>query len=156
MALRILHSSDWHLGGSFEGVSRREDHLRFFEWLGACLRQQHVDVMLLAGDIFDVANPSAESLALWYEFLSSLEDSPVSDVVVIAGNHDSAARLEAPAAVLDRVGVHVRGTFVDDEESKERLLVPIGGGPGAPAAVVVAVRVWVVAMAAAARWRRVR
>jgi exonuclease SbcD len=138
--LRVLHTSDWHLGISYEGVSRREDHDLFLSWLNRTLREEAVDVLLIAGDVFDQHNPPAEALELWYRFLASLSDSPVRDVVVIAGNHDSAARLEAPSSVLGRVGVHVRGRFVDDVESKTRLLVPVCLDPsGRPAAVVVAV-----------------
>lgn len=140
MPLRVLHTSDWHLGISYEGVSRREDHDLFLSWLSRTLREKSIDVLLIAGDIFDQHNPPAEALELWYRFLASLSDSPVSDVVVIAGNHDSAARLEAPGSVLGQVGVHVRGRFVDDVESKGRLLVPVCvDAAGRPAAVVVAV-----------------
>ena len=122
MALRVLHTSDWHLGVSYEGVSRRQDHLLFFEWLRSCLVERSVDVLVIAGDVFDQQNPSAEAEALWFEFLASLIQSPVRDVVVIAGNHDSAARLEAPGSVLGSVGVHVRGSFTEDSASRDRLL----------------------------------
>lgn len=138
--MRVLHTSDWHLGISYEGVSRRPDHLLFFEWLRACLVEHRVDVLVIAGDIFDQHNPSAEAESLWFEFLASLGDTPVRDVVAIAGNHDSAARLEAPDAVLGTVGVHVRGAFSDDSSSRDRLIVPVGVDDGGrPAAVFVAV-----------------
>jgi len=140
VSLRFLHTSDWHLGISYEGVSRRADHKLFFEWLRTTLNEESVDVLLIAGDIFDQHNPAADALELWYAFLASLEDTPVRDVVVIAGNHDSAARIEAPGSVLGRVGVHVRGRFVDEWTSKDRLLVPVAlDEKGHPAAVIVAV-----------------
>jgi exonuclease SbcD len=102
--------------------------------------EQSVDVLVIAGDIFDQHNPSAEAEALWFELLASLAETPVGDVVVIAGNHDSAARLEAPEAVLGSVGVHVRGAFTEDPLSRDRLLIPVGrDSEGKPQAVFVAV-----------------
>jgi len=112
----------------------------FFEWLRGCLIERSVDVLVIAGDIFDQHNPSAEAEEQWFELLASLKETPVRDVVVIAGNHDSAARIEAPAAVLGSVGVHVCGSFTEDPASRDRLLVPVGhDAEGSPRAVFVAV-----------------
>ena len=140
MTVRLIHSSDWHLGASFEGVSRREEHELFFDWLRGALLEQGAEVLVIAGDIFDQHSPSSEAQETWYGFLSSLMDGPVKDVVVVAGNHDSPARLEAPAAILDRVGVHVVGSFTDTASSRARMICPVAfDDEGAPRAVVLAV-----------------
>lgn len=140
MTLRIVHSSDWHLGASFEGVSRREDHELFFAWLRETLRSEGAEVLVIAGDIFDVPNPSSEAQETWFDFLGSLTDGPVRDVVVVAGNHDSPARLEAPTAILDRVGVHVVGAFTEEASSRSRMICPVApDAQGRPRAVVLAV-----------------
>jgi DNA repair protein SbcD/Mre11 len=110
MALRILHTSDWHLGHLFHGVERALEHRAFVEWLLAASAEHRVDAILIAGDVFDGANPPAAATALWYEFLARAHRQPGLQVVVIGGNHDSPARLEATDPFLRLMGrIHVVG-----------------------------------------------
>ncbi|NPC81309.1 exonuclease subunit SbcD, partial [Pyxidicoccus fallax] len=95
--MRLLHTSDWHLGHTLYDVSREAEHAAFLDWLLETLEAESVDALLVAGDIFDTANPSAEAQAAWYHFVARARRRlPRLDVVVIGGNHDSAARLDAP------------------------------------------------------------
>ena len=101
--MKILHTSDWHLGNTFHGNDRLEEHRHFFDWLLETLSDRQPDVMIVAGDIFDSPNPSASSESLFYDFLIKAANAvPGMQIVIIAGNHDSAGRLEAQERCLSR------------------------------------------------------
>jgi Exodeoxyribonuclease I subunit D (EC 3.1.11.1) len=105
--IKLLHTADWHIGQTFFDYNRKAEHLQFLEWLRGQLREQCVDVLLIAGDVFDTPNPSAESQKMFYKFLREItSDNVALQVVVIAGNHDSAARLEAPNPLLEEYEYH--------------------------------------------------
>lgn len=127
--MKILHTADWHLGQTFFEYDRREEHLHFLEWLREQIQERGIDVLLIAGDVFDSPNPSAESQRMFYTFLRRIADeNPGLQVVVIAGNHDSAARLEAPNPLLEEMRVTVRGVVRHTEEREidfKNLLVPL-------------------------------
>lgn len=140
MTLRILHTSDWHLGSSLESASRDDEHRRFLEWLLITLRDEAIDVLLIAGDVFQYAQPSAEAQRLYYRFLSRVgRQTSVRQIVVIGGNHDSASRLDAPREVLDALRIHVVGGLAGEPSSWERCLCPIERPDGGVDAVVLAV-----------------
>ena len=113
-AYRILHTADWHLGKLLNDQSRDEEHVRFLDWLLDAVKQHEVDVIVLAGDVFDSANPSQSALARYYNFVSGLFRQGGCALVVIAGNHDSAAQLEAPSQALHALNVHVAGFLAQD------------------------------------------
>ncbi|GAB6063745.1 exonuclease SbcCD subunit D C-terminal domain-containing protein [Deferrisoma palaeochoriense] len=128
--IRILHTSDWHLGHSFGAVSREHEHRVFLDWLLGVLEERRVDALLVAGDVFDTSNPSARAQALWYAFVAEARRRlPRLRVVVIAGNHDSAGRLEAPGPLFDAFGVHAVGTLGGDG-GFERVVVPLENAEG--------------------------
>ncbi len=109
--MRILHTADWHLGHRLHGFDRGHEHGEFLRWLADLLVEHRVDLLLVAGDLFDSANPPASAQAAWYRFLAALSRrAPDLRVVVVAGNHDSPSRLAAPAPVLEGLGVTVMGT----------------------------------------------
>lgn len=137
--LRILHTSDWHLGSSLEGVSRDEDHAQFLAWLTQTLEAEKIDVLVIAGDVFDQAHPAAEAQRLFFRFLSDVSGLGLRKVVVVGGNHDSAARLDAPKDVLGALSVHVVGGISADESTWDRALCPIDGKNGGVDAAVLAV-----------------
>ncbi|HEY5284373.1 MAG TPA: exonuclease SbcCD subunit D C-terminal domain-containing protein [Polyangia bacterium] len=143
MALRILHTSDWHLGHVFHGVEREYEHRIFLDWLLDTIEAEAVDALLIAGDVFDAANPPACATKLWYSFLGRAHArAPRLQIVVIGGNHDSAARLEAPRPILNELGpLHVVGGLprVNGDVDVERLIVPLQDRQGAIAAWVLAV-----------------
>lgn len=126
--LRILHTSDWHLGHSLHDVPRRHEHALFLRWLLEQLIEEQVDALLIAGDVFDGANPSAEAQQTLYDFLAlTRRRCPELDIVIIGGNHDSATRLDAPDSLLRALGIRVvgglprAGRVID----MERVIVPL-------------------------------
>ncbi|WP_224243054.1 exonuclease SbcCD subunit D C-terminal domain-containing protein [Hyalangium gracile] len=140
--MRLLHTSDWHLGHTLYDVSREAEHAAFLDWLLDTLEVQGVDALLVAGDIFDTSNPSAEAQAAWYHFIARARRKlPKLDVVVIGGNHDSAARLDAPDPLFAALGVRVVGGLPRTRGSLdfERLLVPLHDSRGRVKAWVAAV-----------------
>jgi exonuclease SbcD len=125
----IFHTADWHIGQSFYGYDRKEEHLFFFDWLKKQVKEQCPDVLLIAGDIFDSPNPSAESQKIYYRFLHEITvENRELQIIIIAGNHDSAARLEAPSPLLEEMNITVKGVIKrkqDGEIDYRDLLVPV-------------------------------
>ncbi|HET9626668.1 MAG TPA: exonuclease SbcCD subunit D C-terminal domain-containing protein [Kofleriaceae bacterium] len=138
--MRIVHTSDWHLGHTLRGeVTREYEHAAFLAWLiDACVREA-ADALVITGDVFDTATPPASAERMWFEFLTAVRRArPALDVIAIAGNHDSPARLGAASSVLRELGVHVIGGLPrrgDGGLDVDRLLIPIAGGRGLVAAV---------------------
>lgn len=108
--MKLFHTADWHIGQYFFGYDRKEEHTYFFDWLKKTIKEQQVDVLLVAGDVFDSPNPSAESQKIYYRFLREVTtENPNLQIIIIAGNHDSSGRLEAPNPLLEEMNVHIRG-----------------------------------------------
>ncbi|SDH57579.1 exonuclease SbcCD subunit D C-terminal domain-containing protein [Janthinobacterium sp. YR213] len=132
--MRLLHTSDWHLGQTLHNYERGYEHQRFLDWLLDTLVAEQVDVLLVAGDVFDNANPSAASQKQLYVFLQQARARlPALQLVVVAGNHDSAGRLEAPGPLLAAHGTHVVGHLLRGDDGQidlERLLLPLTGSDG--------------------------
>src|SRR5690606_35223811 len=135
--------SDWHLGHSLHEHDRGPEHDAFLAWLLGALDDLDVDALIVAGDVFETANPPAAAQRRWYAFLAEARRRlPALDVVVVGGNHDSAARLDAPRDLLDSLGVHVVGGLPrrgDGAIDVDRLIVPLRDRDGAIAAWVAAV-----------------
>lgn len=130
--MKLLHTADWHLGQTFFDYDRKFEHLLFLTWLRAQVREHLVDVLLIAGDVFDSPNPSAESQRVYYRFLCEVTaENPELQVIIIAGNHDSAARLESPNVLLEMINVTVCGVIQRTETGEidfSRLVVPLKKG----------------------------
>ena len=107
--MRILHTSDWHIGHRLYERSRIEEHRQFLDWLLTTLQENAVDVLLVAGDIFDTALPSSEATDLYYQFLFRLYRETHAHAIITAGNHDSPMRLAAPREFLRMGRIHVVG-----------------------------------------------
>ena len=112
--MKILHTSDWHLGRSLYGRKRYEEFSRFLDWLTETIKQEQVDILLVAGDIFDTSIPPNYAQELYYRFLHQVSTSHCQHVVIIAGNHDSPSFLTAPSALLQVLNVHVVGAALED------------------------------------------
>lgn len=112
--LTILHTSDWHLGRRLYGRLRYEEFDAFLDWLKETISDQKVDVLIVAGDIFDTMTPSNKAQALYYEFLGKVSKLCCQHIVIVAGNHDSPTFLDAPSNVLKFLNVHVIGTACDN------------------------------------------
>ena len=110
MALRLIHTADWHLGQTFFGYDREAEHEAFLGFLTNLLVERQTDVLLIAGDVFDVTNPSAGAQRRFYRFLREANRlNPGLQIVIIAGNHDSAIRLEAPNPLLEELNTSIVG-----------------------------------------------
>ncbi|MFD5030968.1 exonuclease SbcCD subunit D [Streptomyces sp. NPDC058405] len=105
--MRILHTSDWHLGRSFHRVSLLDAQAAFLDHLVATVRDRDVDVVLVAGDVYDRAVPPLTAVELFDRALHRLADAGVP-TVMISGNHDSARRLGVGAGLIERAGIHLR------------------------------------------------
>ena len=129
--MRLLHTSDWHLGHTLKEVTRESEHHAFLAWLLEQIRRESPDVIVITGDIFDSATPPASAERMWFEWLAAARRArPGMEIIAIAGNHDSPARLGAPSSVLRELGVHVVGSL-------PRKVAGIGTAKGTPAALAV-------------------
>ena len=130
--MKIIHTADWHIGQNFYEYDRKAEHLLFLKWLKKITKTLFVDVLMIAGDIFDSPNPSAESQKTYYSFLRDItNENPRLQVIIIAGNHDSAARLEAPNPLLEIMNVTTRGVIkhtTDGNIDYNDLIIPLNTG----------------------------
>lgn len=109
--MRILHTADWHLGRSLYRRKRYDEFSSFLDWLATTIENEGVDVLLVAGDIFDTTTPSNHAQELYYHFLCRVSNSCCRHVVVIGGNHDSPSFLNAPRELLRSLNVYVVGSM---------------------------------------------
>lgn len=127
--MKILHTADWHLGNVFHRHGREEEHRHFLQWLLNVLTDEQPDALFIAGDVFDHANPSAVAERQLYDFLiHATQQVEGLQVVLIAGNHDGAARLEAPSSILGMHRVFVRGLvhrLPDGQIDFDRHVIPL-------------------------------
>lgn len=132
--MRLIHTADWHLGQTFHGQERHSEHQAFLTWLLDTLDSRCPDALLIAGDVFDVVNPSLRAQELLYDFIvTAHERLPRLEIVMIAGNHDSGSRIELPAPLMQRLHTHARGrvSWRDDGQlDAERLLIPLHDANG--------------------------
>ncbi|TEA79506.1 exonuclease SbcCD subunit D C-terminal domain-containing protein [Allopusillimonas ginsengisoli] len=127
--MKILHTSDWHIGRTLYGRKRYEEFDAFLRWLADTIEQEKVDALLVAGDIFDTSTPSNRAQALYYQFLCRVAQSCCRHVVVIAGNHDSPSFLDAPRELLKSMNVHVVGSASDCPDDEVIVLRDPQGEP---------------------------
>ncbi|QHB81833.1 exonuclease subunit SbcD [Aeromonas veronii] len=141
--MKILHTADWHLGHQLHGHDRRFEHDAFLNWLSDTLKAREIDALLVAGDLFDTANPPASAWQQLYRFLARLRaEMPQLNMVLIGGNHDSPSKLDAPHELLRAFDLHLVGSISRDSEGKletDRLLVPLQDREGKIAAWCAAV-----------------
>ncbi|WKE66193.1 exonuclease subunit SbcD [Gallaecimonas kandeliae] len=130
--MRILHSSDWHLGQHFMGKTRQAEHQALIDWLLAEAQAQQVDAVLLAGDIFDTGTPPSYARELYNRLVLALKGAGVQ-LVVLAGNHDSVAMLEESKALLGALDTLVVASPGDDQ------LLVLKDGQGQPGAILCAI-----------------
>ena len=134
--MKILHTSDWHLGRTLCGKKRTREFEGFLDWLLAALREHGADVLLVAGDVFDSPTPGIRAQELYYRFLCRAAASGRRHVVVVGGNHDSPSFLNAPKELLRSLNVHVVGAITENAEDE---LLTLDGPDGTPELLVCAV-----------------
>ncbi|ABI60633.1 exonuclease SbcCD subunit D C-terminal domain-containing protein [Nitrosomonas eutropha] len=135
--MKILHTSDWHLGRTLYGRKRHEEFEAFLIWLAGTIQQNEIDALLVAGDVFDTSAPSNRTQELYYRFLCQVAASSCRHVVVIAGNHDSPSFLNAPRELLKALDVHVVGSATIEHPEDEVLV--LRNEQGVPELIVCAV-----------------
>ncbi|MEG6617571.1 exonuclease SbcCD subunit D [Peptococcaceae bacterium 1198_IL3148] len=131
--MRILHTSDWHLGRSLEGRNRLDEQQQFIAEIADIAHREKVDLILIAGDIFDTANPSAAAEQLFYQAIYDLAAGGSRGVVAIAGNHDSPERVRASDPLAEQLGITLLGLPKDQpfisSGSRERVKrLSVGSG----------------------------
>ena len=106
--MKILHTADWHLGKRLYRHDLVDDHTRFLDWLTDVIETRQIDVLLIAGDVFDTTNPNDGSMQLYYQFLTRMLPLELT-IVITGGNHDSASKLNAPRDLLRNLNIHIIG-----------------------------------------------
>lgn len=120
--MKILHTSDWHIGRQLYGRKRYPEFESFLQWLANLIESEKIDTLLVSGDIFDTPTPSNRSQKLYYQFLCRVCSSALSNVVITGGNHDSPSFLNAPRELLGALNVHVVGAAGETPEDEVILL----------------------------------
>ena len=120
--MRVLHTSDWHIGRTLYGRKRYEEFESFLTWLAEKIQQNEINALLVAGDVFDTSAPSNRAQELYYRFLCRVAASSCRHVVVVAGNHDSPSFLNAPKELLKALDVHVVGSSTESPEDEVLVL----------------------------------
>lgn len=132
--LKIVHTADWHLGHRLHGVSRKYEHKTFLNWFLKKIEEVCADVLIIAGDIFDSANPPATAQSVFYDFLiAARKSNQALEIIIVGGNHDSASRLDAPSQILQSLGIRVIGGLTRRDDGRidwQRLLVPLTDSSG--------------------------
>ncbi|MCW3113730.1 MAG: Nuclease SbcCD subunit [Segetibacter sp.] len=134
--MKVLHTADWHLGKRLEHCERTEEHQQFLDWLVEKLSEQCIDILIIAGDIFDTGTPSNSALKQYYDFLWRVKNTCCKEVIIIGGNHDSVTTLNAPKDLLKYFNVHVVGGVPDNFTDQ---IIPISNAQGELQLVVCAV-----------------
>ena len=134
--MKILHTSDWHLGQKFISRDREEEHRLALDWLVQTIEKEGVELLIVAGDVFDIGSPPNYARALYYNFLKEIWRTGCRHVVVTGGNHDSPQMLDAPKELLQLLDVHVVGTASEDPAGE---VLVLKNKKGEPEAVVAAV-----------------
>jgi len=134
--MRILHTADWHLGKRLEQSERTDEHQAFLNWLITTLTAESIDVLIVAGDIFDTGSPSNTAFNLYYDFLRQVKNTCCREVIIIGGNHDSISTLNAPQSLLKYFNVHIIGGVPDEFTDQ---IIKIDGAEGRLELVVCAV-----------------
>ena len=119
--MKILHTSDWHIGKKLHRKSRHEEFDLFFDWLISVIEKQQIDILLVAGDVFDSVTPGNRSQDQYFNFLARVSASSCSHVVITAGNHDSPSLLNAPKKIMKALNIHVVGSGSIDNPADDVL-----------------------------------
>ena len=130
MSIKVLHTSDWHIGKELHKVALEEDMTLFFNWLIDFIKSNNIDVLLMSGDLFDQANPSQQALKQYYEFLKRMIPLQCR-IILTGGNHDSPAVINAPKELLQLLDVDVVGgapesieeLFIEFKKGDESLVI---------------------------------
>lgn len=133
--MKIVHTADWHIGKILHNHDLHEDIQLFFDWLLTYIIDENIDVLLVSGDIFDLANPANRDLKAYYQMLYKLSLTNTK-IIITGGNHDSVSHLDAPSHLLDVLNIVVIGGGRDERND---MIVPCVDESGQVACVILAV-----------------
>ncbi|RYG54327.1 MAG: exonuclease subunit SbcD [Chitinophagaceae bacterium] len=132
--MKILHTADWHLGQLFHEYDRSWEHQQFLDWLTQTIGDKQIDVLLISGDVFDLSNPSAATVRMFYTFLNkATKANPGLQVLITAGNHDSPSRLESPLPLLESTNIHIVGMVEKNPDGSihyDKMIFPLKSSNG--------------------------
>ena len=120
--MRIIHTSDWHLGQYFYGKSRANEHQQFLTWLLAQVEQHQVDAVIVAGDVFDTGTPPSYAREMYFDFIAKLTKLECS-LIILAGNHDSVAMLTESKQILASLSVQVIANAEPDKIEQQVIAI---------------------------------
>jgi len=135
--MKLIHTADWHLGNSMHDIDRLAESKQFLDWLKEKIVDFGAECLVVSGDIFDTTNPSVESRRLYFRFLASLLGTCCKNIVLVGGNHDSGALLDAPRDLLDALNIQMVGALGERpvEDLVKELTDSLGNVVGVSAAV---------------------
>jgi len=133
--MKILHTADWHIGKKLHKHDLYPDFDLFIDWLCTCIQKNKIELLLISGDVFDLANPSSDARKQYYKALLKLRNLDCK-IILTGGNHDSPAMLDAPGEILRELEMHVVGSL---RENIEDCIIPITGKLGEIELVVAAI-----------------
>lgn len=125
--MKLLHTSDWHLGRLLYSKKRYDEFEKFLNWLIATIRAEQIDLLIIAGDVFDTTTPSNRAQELYYSFLREVGNTSCRHVVIVAGNHDSPSFLNAPSALLRCLNIYVVGAATENLHDEVLTLTDANG-----------------------------
>jgi len=134
--MKIIHTADWHIGKVLHKHSLQEEMDNFFLWLIDLIKEQHVDLLLVSGDVFDLANPGTKDRQVYYNFLSQLIGTN-TNVIITGGNHDGIGVLNAPKELLNSLNINVIGgarenlkeEIIEVRNSRNEIKLVVGAVP---------------------------
>ena len=132
--MKILHTADWHIGKKLHKTEISEDFDLFTDWLCETIETNQVDLLIVSGDVFDLANPSSEARRQYYRALVKMKQFDCR-IILTGGNHDSPAMLEAPKEILKELDIEIIGGLPEDLEDA---IIPVPGKDGNPEVVIAA------------------
>lgn len=128
--MRILHTSDWHLGQHFMGKTRQAEHRAWCDWLVQTVQDQQADALIIAGDIFDTGTPPSYAREQYNDFIVQMHGTGCQ-LVIVAGNHDSVAMLNESKGLLGKLNTQVIATVGAEPDEQVLLLTQRNGDVGA-------------------------
>lgn len=134
--MKLIHTSDWHIGRALGNHKRYEEFDAFLNWLASLIEEEKIDALLVAEDVFDNSTPSNRAQELYYRFLCRVASSPKRHVVVTAGNHDSPSFLNAPRELLKFLNIHIVGYASGSPEDE---VIVLSGPDHEPQLIVCAI-----------------
>lgn len=116
--MKLIHTADLHLGNKMHDIDRENEYVEFFKWLKETIVSENAEALVIAGDVYDTVNPSVDARRVFSRFLASLLDTECRNIIVVGGNHDSGALLDADRDLMEALNIHMVGSISNREVSE--------------------------------------